>query len=136
MAKPSEFVDLLGYIQVLEMESAFPNGGRYCLHSENSQNLQAMVIYLPPFDTYPLHKHKACTEFYFVVKGSMRVIYGAESSSPSKHKKVLLGSTEEADTCFLQMPPETWHSVQSLADGVTYLEFKPGPWLKGDTEFK
>ena len=118
------------------MESYFPNGGRYCLHSENAQDLQAMIIYLPPFETYPLHKHKSSTEFYFVVKGAMSVYLESEYSSPSKCEKIIIGNAKEADTCFLNMPPDTWHSMQSLAEGVTYLEFKPGPWRKNDTVFE
>jgi cupin fold WbuC family metalloprotein len=113
----------------------FPEGGRYCLHDQGSEHMQVMMIYMPPHAEYPIHRHPEVLEYYFVLQGDIVLTITDRPWRSSRYQEKHIGTSENSESCFYRMESRVWHSIRASEDGATFLELKPGPWARDDTEF-
>ncbi|MDN0076015.1 WbuC family cupin fold metalloprotein [Crenobacter sp. SG2303] len=91
-------------------------------HPELSAPVQRLAIAMEP-DTYVRpHRHSHSWELLTVLKGSFEVIIFDEAGVVSE--RILLGK----EVRVLEMPANTWHSVQSCEPGSVVFEVKQGPY--------
>lgn len=74
--------------------------------------------YIYPGTTVAWHRHKRQTDFWHVIKGSLKVgLYD------QKARKLTWVYLHEADRKTLVIPPLIWHGYRNLADGETILSY-------------
>ena len=74
--------------------------------------------YIYPGTAVAWHRHKRQTDFWHVIKGSLKVgLYD------QKAKKLTWVYLHEADRKTLVIPPLIWHGYRNLSDGETILSY-------------
>lgn len=95
---------------------------RICLHTNSSDKLQTMVLFLPKGGGYALHMHPEKSESYQIIQGKVSLgdINGGQSLLSSENHLVY-------------MPAGTWHSITAIDGYAIFTENRQGPFTKGDT---
>lgn len=74
--------------------------------------------YIYPGTTVAWHRHKRQTDFWHVIKGSLKVgLYD------QKARKLTWVYLHEANRKTLVIPPLIWHGYRNLSDGETILSY-------------
>lgn len=116
---------------IKSIRDAFPNGGRYCLHKNINEKIQIMIIYMPPLIRYPIHMHKDCGEYYYLISGNLEIEFFSEKNFNKKIKIVNLDK-KAVISCYIDS--YEYHSTKSGKKGAIYMEIKQGPFDKNNTE--
>lgn len=74
--------------------------------------------FIYPGSTVAWHRHRKQTDFWHVIKGSLKVGLYDE-----KQKKLTWLYLHENDRKTLVIPPLVWHGYRNLADGETILSY-------------
>lgn len=96
-------------------------------HQSLDDKCQRMLNALEPGTIMPIHRHKV-DEMQFLLQGSMKVmVYDDEGSIIEEHK------LNPKDGQFgIQMPANTWHSLEVLESGTVIFEVKEGPYIPNE----
>jgi cupin fold WbuC family metalloprotein len=123
--------------QVAEIREVFQLGGRFCLHDENSLDIQLMVIYFSPGSHYQRHRHLTSDEYYVLLSGKLTLtLYFDDLEVPLNRQEINLSANNPNDLQTFKMPKGTWHSVAAdIRFGAVFVEAKGGPWHPDKTEF-
>lgn len=74
--------------------------------------------YIYPNTTVAWHRHKKQTDFWHVIKGSLKVGLYDE-----KEKKLTWVYLHENERVTLSIPPGIWHGYRNLSEGETVLSY-------------
>lgn len=96
----------------------------YNLHTELSDKCQRLLNALEPGTVMPIHHHKVA-EVYILLKGCLRVI--SYDDKGNEVESVILDSYK--GNYGIQIPPNTWHSLEVLESGSVIFEVKEGPYI-------
>ena len=129
--KAVQFISGLDNIKLANISSQFPNGGRYCLHGNVDELLHAMIIYVPPHTTYPLHKHSHSDEVYFLIEGELTIITQGKTTEKTRLRS---GISEGFRSTIIKK--NVWHASKSGPKGATFLEVRRGPFSSEKTTFQ
>lgn len=96
----------------------------YNLHSDLNDKCQRLLNAMEPGTIMPIHHHKVA-EVYFLLQGRIRVMtYDEEGQETSS---VMLDPKE--GNYGVQIPPNTWHSLEVYESGSVIFEVKEGPYI-------
>lgn len=96
----------------------------YNLHTELSDKCQRLLNALEPGTVMPIHHHKV-SEVYILLKGCLRVI--SYDDKGNEVESAILES--DKGNYGIQIPPNTWHSLEVLESGSVIFEVKEGPYI-------
>ena len=96
-------------------------------HEDLNDKCQRMLVALEPGTIMPIHRHKV-DEVQIILQGSMKVmIHDDEGNMMKEHvldpKKGQYG---------IQVPSNTWHTLEVLETGTVILEVKEGPYIPNE----
>lgn len=99
----------------------------YNFHKDLNDKCQRLLNALEPGTVMPIHRHKV-DEVQILMQGSMKVtIHDDEGSIIEEHildtKKGHYG---------IQVPANTWHSLEVLETGTVIFEVKEGPYIPNE----
>jgi len=96
----------------------------YNLHDDLGDKCQRLLNAMEPGTVMPIHHHKVA-EVFVLLQGRIRVMtyddYGNEVES------IILDRKE--GSYGVQIPADTWHSLEVLEHGSVILEVKEGPYI-------
>ena len=97
-----------------------------------------MLIRLPEGTVYPVHRHLDSDEFYCVFEGTLVInTYSESGEKESATRLIPPGSLSMMSTAkggFL-MKKGTYHDTRSEGSACVFLEVRPGPFRKSDTQY-
>ena len=96
----------------------------YNLHSDLNDKCQRLLNALEPGTVMPIHHHKVA-EVYFLLRGRIRVM--AYDDNGVETESVVLDPKE--GNFGIQIPADTWHSLEVEASGSVIFEVKEGPYI-------
>lgn len=99
----------------------------YNFHKDLNDKCQRLLNALEPGTIMPIHRHKV-DEVQILLQGSMKVtIHNDEGNVIEEHmidkKKGQYG---------IQVPANTWHSLDVLESGTVIFEVKEGPYVPNE----
>ena len=98
---------------------------RICLNPDNKSSLHVMIIrFIKKKKNNLLHYHKNKCEFYYVLKGSIKL----KIKETNKINNMILKKGS-----MIYMDKKTIHSVKPHSNEVIFLEIRPGPFIKNDS---
>ena len=98
---------------------------RICLNPDKKSLLHVMVIrFFKNKKKNELHYHSNKCEFYYVLKGSLKL---------KIKDKTKLTETILKKGSMLYMDKKTIHSVTPHSNEVIFIEIRPGPFIKNDS---
>jgi cupin fold WbuC family metalloprotein len=94
------------------------------LHQSLDANVQCLLNAMEPGTKLPIHRHRNTAETYFLIRGSLNVLFYNEAKelietlelNPTKGK---FGVDIEAGK---------WHTTEVLESGTVIIEIKEGPY--------
>jgi len=96
----------------------------YNLHETLDSKAQRLFNALEPGTVLPAHRHVKTAETYIILRGKLVVTLFNDE------KKVI--ERDELDPLYgrfgVQIPKNTWHSVECLESGTVIFEVKDGPY--------
>lgn len=99
----------------------------YNFHADLSDKCQRLLNALELGTVMPIHRHKV-DEMQILLQGSMKVmVYNDEGKIIEEH---ILNPKEEQYG--VQIPANTWHSLECLESGTVFLEVKEGPYIPNE----
>lgn len=99
----------------------------YNFHADLSDKCQRLLNALEPGTMMPIHRHKV-DEMQILLQGSMKVmVYDDEGTIIEEH---ILNPKE--GQYGIQLPANTWHSLECLESGTVILEVKEGPYIPNE----
>tara|TARA_B100000989_G_C19477248_1_gene443484 strand:+ start:656 stop:1141 length:486 start_codon:yes stop_codon:yes gene_type:complete len=103
---------------------------RFCLHKSKSTNLQVMINLIVKKDKYQLHYHNFSDEYYFPIKGNLKLLTFDKknkfiNSFKVDKKKGFLGKIIKGQT----------HIAVPLKNFCIYLEFRSGNFTQHKNVF-
>lgn len=96
----------------------------YNLHIDLNDKCQRLLNALEPGTVMPIHHHKVA-EVYILLQGRLRVM--SYNDDGKEIESVILDSHE--GNYGIQIPPNTWHSLEVLESGSVIFEVKEGPYI-------
>ncbi len=111
---------------------------RICFHESERSGLHVMLISIPPNTVYPTHRHLSVDEWYIVIHGQLLIRAYDVMGTPTE-SYVLTSSSElctnSSASSGLLMKANIFHDTCSLSEGAIFVEVRPGPFNKSDTEY-
>jgi len=101
---------------------------RISLHSNPSEALHNMLIYVNNGAPLNIHKHKQKEETYHIVEGKMAVVFFSQNGEIQR--KVILS---KEDSLLCRVPKNQYHTSIALSDFALYHESRVGPFEGGDS---
>ena len=100
----------------------------YNFHKDLSDKCQRLLNALEPGTTMPIHRHSV-DEVQILLQGKMRVsTYDNEGRFIEEHMLNPKGGQYG-----IQVPANTWHSLEVLESGTVIFEVKEGPYTPNET---
>ena len=96
----------------------------YNLHSDLNDKCQRLLNAMEPGTIMPIHHHKVA-EVYILLQGRIRVMTYDEKGN--ENSSVILDPKE--GNFGVQIPENTWHSVEVFESGSVIFEVKEGPYI-------
>lgn len=96
----------------------------YNLHSDLSDKCQRLLNAMEPGTIMPIHHHKVA-EVYILLQGRIRVMTYDEKGN--EISSVILDPKE--GNYGIQIPENTWHSLEVCESGSVIFEVKEGPYI-------
>ena len=111
---------------------------RICFHENEKSGLHVMLIAISPYFSYPIHRHMSSDEWYLVIHGKL-YIGSYDYAGKQLDSNVLIPPVElhltSACKGGLLMKSGTFHNAATLGEGALFLEIRPGPFIKADTQY-
>lgn len=96
----------------------------YNFHTDLTDKCQRLLNAMEPGTIMPIHHHKVA-EMYIALKGKLEV--QAFDDDGNVIERVTLAPKEG---CYgIQIPPNTWHSLEVLEKDTVIFEVKEGPFI-------
>lgn len=96
----------------------------YNLHSDLSDKCQRFINAMEPGTIIPIHHHHVA-EVYILLQGRLKVIIYDDTAM-----EVQTYILDRKDGNYgIQIPLNTWHSVEVLEEGTVIMEVKEGPYV-------
>ena len=92
------------------------------LRNSSADTSQRMLNAIEPGSVVPIHRHRASSETFVVLRG--RVVEEFYSSSGVLEDVCEVSAGGEV--CALNIPAGTWHTLKALESGTVILEMKDG----------
>ena len=92
------------------------------LRNSSADTSQRMLNAIEPGSVVPIHRHRATSETFVVLRG--RVVEEFYSSSGTLEEVCKVSAAGEV--CALNIPAGTWHTLKALESGTVILEMKDG----------
>jgi glucose-6-phosphate isomerase len=106
---------------------------RLCLHKNQDDKVQEMVIAMMP-DTYVRpHRHKGKAESYHLIEGGMTVVLFDEKGNLSR--RVTLKADSKESLFAYRVSAGVWHTVVVDTKPVVFHEISAGPYTASGLEF-
>ena len=108
---------------------------RVCLHQNNEDKIQKMIIFHSKEYQVPIHTHKSKDETLIVLKGScIHREYRTEDiesrmETPQITEEILLNPLDA-----INIKSKKWHNLKILSD-IIFVEFSLGPFTSESTTF-
>jgi len=96
----------------------------YNLHSDLNDKCQRLLNAMEPGTIMPIHHHKVA-EVYILLQGRIRVMTYDEKGN--ENSSVILDPRE--GNYGVQIPENTWHSLEVFESGSVIFEVKEGPYI-------
>lgn len=96
----------------------------YNFHTDLNDKCQRLLNALEPGTIMPIHHHKVA-EVYVLLQGRLRVM--AYDDNGKEIESVILDSHE--GNYGIQIPANTWHSLEVLESESVIFEVKEGPYI-------
>lgn len=96
----------------------------YNFHTDLNDKCQRLLNAMEPGTVMPIHHHHVA-EMYVVLQGCLKV--QAFDDNGEKKEEFLLDPKE--GKFGIQIPAETWHSLEVLAPDTVIFEVKEGPFI-------
>ena len=96
----------------------------YNLHSDLNDKCQRLLNAMEPGTIMPIHHHKVA-EVYILLQGRIRVMTYDEKGN--ENSSVILDPKE--GNFGVQIPENTWHSLEVFESGSVIFEVKEGPYI-------
>ena len=96
----------------------------YNLHSDLNDKCQRLLNAMEPGTIMPIHHHKVA-EVYILLQGRIRVMTYDEKGNETD--SVILDPKE--GNYGVQIPENTWHSLEVYESGSVIFEVKEGPYI-------
>ncbi len=110
---------------VIEKAKASPRlRMNYNLHSDLNDKCQRLLNAMEPGTIMPIHHHKVA-EVYILLQGRIRVMTYDEKGN--ENSSVILDPKE--GNYGVQIPENTWHSLEVFESGSVIFEVKEGPYI-------
>ncbi|BAE48968.1 WbuC family cupin fold metalloprotein [Paramagnetospirillum magneticum] len=93
------------------------------LHQDAADSVQRMVIAFEPETYIRPHRHPAQFETFILLRGRGTLLSFADDG-----RVETLVELAEDRVRVVEIPPGTWHSLVSRAEGTLVVEVKPGPY--------
>jgi len=111
---------------------------RFCFHECEESALHVMLISMPPNSNYPIHRHFSSDEWYTAIHGSLFI--SKYDCGGKKTDTILLQPPSKINSGTLSssgllMQHNIFHDAKTLDDGAIFLEVRPGPFNKADTQY-
>lgn len=100
----------------------------YNLHSDLNDKCQRLLNAMEPGTIMPIHHHKVA-EVYILLQGRIRVMTYDEKGN--ENSSVILDPME--GNYGVQIPENTWHSLEVFESGSVIFEVKEGPYIPHET---
>ncbi|MFZ4724857.1 MAG: WbuC family cupin fold metalloprotein [Paludibacter sp.] len=92
------------------------------------QSLEAKVQYLlnalEPGTILPIHRHRNTAEAYFLIRGSLNVLFYNDSKELVEKQELNPTKGEFG----INIDAGIWHSIEILESGTVIIEIKEGPY--------
>lgn len=96
----------------------------YNLHSDLSDKCQRFINAMEPGTIIPIHHHHVA-EVYILLQGRLKImIYNDKAVETQAY----ILDRKDGDYG-IQIPLNTWHSVEVLEEGTVIMEIKEGPYV-------
>jgi cupin fold WbuC family metalloprotein len=96
----------------------------YNFHSDLNDKCQRLLNAMEPGTVMPIHHHKV-DEVFIVLTGALRVLTYDDNKNVVEN--TVLNHNE--GSFGVQIPANTWHSVEILEEGTVIFEVKEGPYI-------
>jgi cupin fold WbuC family metalloprotein len=105
--------------------AASPRGrAHHPIHVDASDPVQRFLVTAGRDSYFRPHRHSARSELTLVLRGAFSLLtFDADGRVLTRHE---VGGN--APDMGYEIPPATWHTLVSQADGSTFLEVKQGPY--------
>lgn len=105
---------------------------RYCLHKNENDLVQEMVIAFCRDSAVPVHRHKGKSESFHVIEGEIDIIFYDDDGNPTH--TVSLDATGEEKPFIYRLNCDLWHTVKPKTEFVVIHEITTGPFVKSEQE--
>ena len=92
------------------------------LRNSSADTSQRMLNAIEPGSVVPIHRHRATSETFVVVRGRVVEEFYDDSGSLEDVCEVSAGG----EVCALNIPLGKWHTLKALESGTVILEMKDG----------
>jgi cupin fold WbuC family metalloprotein len=96
----------------------------YNFHNDLNDKCQRLLNAMEPGTVMPIHHHKV-DEVFIVLSGSLRVL--TYDDNKNVVEDILLDYN--SGNFGVQIPANTWHSVEIEEEGTVIFEVKEGPYI-------
>lgn len=96
----------------------------YNFHADLNDKCQRLLNAMEPGTVMPIHHHKVA-EVYILLQGRLRVM--TYNDAGEEIESVILDPKD--GNYGLQIPENTWHSLEVLESGSVIFEVKEGPYI-------
>lgn len=100
----------------------------YNLHTDLNDKCQRLLNALEPGTIMPIHHHRVA-EVYVLLQGRLRVM--SYDDAGREIESIVLDPRE--GNYGIQIPENTWHSLEVLESETVILEVKEGPYIPHET---
>lgn len=100
---------------------------RVCLHNDDNDDLQSMIIYVPKSYNPIIHMHKDKTETYHLLKGKCTIAYFSTNGENTENIEL------SKYNMICRVPSNTYHAVIPFEMDIVFHESITGPYNPDDT---
>jgi cupin fold WbuC family metalloprotein len=106
---------------------------RILMHGSHKDTIQEMIVALMSDSVVRPHKHPNGSESYYILSGSMEVLWG--DSPGHMYHRVKLDSECHDGVLGLRLDKNIWHSTRALTKCAVFLEVGVGPFNESKTVY-
>lgn len=96
-------------------------------HKSSEDKCQRMLVALEPGTVMPIHRHKV-DEVQILLQGSMKVTIHEDEGNILEEYVLDIKKGQYG----IQVPANTWHTLEVLESGTVIFEVKEGPYIPND----
>jgi cupin fold WbuC family metalloprotein len=106
---------------------------RLCLHRNEDDCVQEMVIAVTKDCLFRPHRHRAKSESFHIIKGELCILIFSDAGTPVECQ--VLGPPGQGRAFYYRLCIPAWHSILPLTETVVFHESTSGPFVPSEAEF-